>query len=145
MLIASEYIDNGINLYDYFQSLDVQKITIQWLSNFLLQGISIILVMFGHSFYHNDFNYTNILVVNTDTPISLDFPLFGKKINYNLRGQVIPLIKLIDFDLASIYKPRNNDYKLDDITPLPLIDIISFVCVTYRQVLLTFTTRKNND
>ena len=144
MLVSQQYI-SGLDMSDYFKGLGVSNITMNVVSSILLQGLSIILILFQHNFYHNDMNTGNIIIHNTDNNIDLTYPLFNRHLVLKSHHHTIPFINLIDFDLASIDTPRDDTYRLSDITKLPIIDITTFILSTYTTIIKTCGAKINKN
>ena len=140
MILATEYL-GGSNMFNYlkenFQKL-ANNLTITTISSIIIQGLSIILVLYNNKFYHNDLNLGNLFISETTQSLVLKFPLFNYNLSYNCNNLTIPLLKLIDFDLASLDNPRDEEYKLSGLTKLPIIDIYHFIISFYHQIKKTY-------
>jgi serine/threonine protein kinase len=96
----------------------------------LLQGLSVLSLLWQHGMYHNDFHTHNVLVVEdrVDSCI-VHFPTQSLQ----LRGNV-PMIRVIDFDLATTGAPRDGNYApTTAVGVLPFLDA-AFFYSTVRAV-----------
>ena len=133
MILASEYLP-GLDMIKYFANITKNNINLAWVTNLLLQGISIALVLYQYGFYHNDLTASNIFIQNTNNNINLKFPLLKRNLVLNCDHESIPFMGLIDFDLASVGTPRNSAFILETTTKLPLLDITVFIMAVYQRV-----------
>jgi serine/threonine protein kinase len=138
MLIASELID-GENMGEFLFTRDWS--THQLLSNvknILIQGISIIMAMYHYNFYHNDLSYSNIFIdIHNTSEIRCEFPILKTTISLvnHQPGSCIPLVKFLDYDLATVGSPRNAEYQITDpVTKLPIYDFLQFVLGMVRVI-----------
>ena len=86
----------------------------------LLQGLSVLSMLWQHGIYHNDFHTRNLMVADKRVDsCTLHFPTH----RIELSGGAIPLLRVIDFDLATTLAPRDGNYATTDMTgALPFLD-----------------------
>lgn len=131
LVLATDLVQ-GQMLKDMLTAVESPQEAVRLALLVLLQGFSVLSVLWKHHLYHNDYHSRNIMVTATREK-TCKLTLYRDQdtsntvtITSSSDDHLIPMIRIIDFDMATLNEPRDNRHRPDPATTgmLPFVDAV---------------------